>query len=208
MEHRFGRNLKYGKLLELATEFQSMRLSPPDVTIKKGSRAGEILAFIRGLRLSARVIYVLRDLLSGRGLEVSWGHLLDNKGACCSPECDIIIHDEGYVQRWNGGADSPVMDFRFIEARKARVVLSCKSTLTDLDRRYPPCLKQFGIKKVFLFAERCDEESFSSLRRRAKEAGYLGLGCLYFTSKRGASTKTDETLNASFFDSLIKATRR
>jgi hypothetical protein len=203
--HKFGTNLAYGKFSEVATEFQTLRLSPPDVKCRPGKRTGEILRFVRGLRLSARVIYILRDQLSGSNLEVSWGHLLDKNKASCSPECDIIIHEKGHVKKWNGdGGNNPIMDFRFIEAEKARAVVSCKSLLTDVDHDYPKDLKRYGVKRVFLFAESCQTEHFKKLNFKAKKAGYTALGCLYFTSSKGEGFKTDETLHANFAEAIGK----
>jgi hypothetical protein len=202
--HTFALNLAYGKFSEAAAEFQGLRLSPPDVTVGTGKRTGEILRFVRGLRLSARVIYILRDQLSGSDLEVSWGHLLDKDGAYCSPECDIIIHEKGFVQKWNGN-EHPIMDFRFIEARKTRAVVSCKSSLTDVDHAYPKSLQQFGVKKVFLFAECCRSDHFKRLSVKAKNAGYTALGCLYLTFPTVEEFKTDETIHAAFVKAVEKA---
>lgn len=195
--HKFGLTLAFSRFSEVATEFQRLRLSPPAVKSSSGKRTGEILRFVRGLRLSARVIYILRDQMSNSALEVSWGHLLDNNQASCSPECDIIIHERGFVQKWNGN-DHPIMDFRFIEAKKTRAVVSCKSFLADIDCSYPKDLRQFGIKKVFLFAECCRSDKFQTLSNNAKKAGYAGLGCLYLTSPDGSVFETDETIHMKF----------
>jgi hypothetical protein len=206
VEHRFGVNLANGKFSEVAAEFQGLRRSLPDVKCSPGKRTGEILRFVRGLRLSARIIYILRDQLSGSDLEVSWGHLLDKNKASCSPECDIIIHEKGHVKKWNGdGGNNPIMDFRFIEAEKARAVVSCKSKLKDVDHAYPKDLKRYGVKKVFLFAESCHTKHFKKLNAKAKKAGYTALGCLYFTSPKGDVFKTDETLHASFAKAVKNA---
>ncbi len=201
--HKFGVHLQFGKFAELATEFQGRRLSPPDVKSAPGKRTGEILRFVRGLRLSARVIYILRGILSGEDVEVSWGHLLDGDRAYCSRECDIIIHDKGYVDKWNGD-QHPVMDFRFIDAEKAHVVVSCKSILTNVDTDYPKEMRKFGIKHTFLFAECCAKADFKELHAKAKKAGYAGLGCLYFTSPKAGGFTTDETVHADFGKAVCK----
>ncbi|MFQ5821494.1 MAG: hypothetical protein ACE5I5_16040, partial [Candidatus Heimdallarchaeota archaeon] len=83
---------------------------------------GRILPFVRGLRLSAHLIYTIREILSGTELEANWGHLLDEEGNYCSAECDIIIHLRGHYMRWNGSID-PIMDFRFIEQQNAIAVI-------------------------------------------------------------------------------------
>jgi len=202
--HKFGLNLAYGRFSELAVELHGLRESPPYVKPGSGKRTGEILRFVRGLRLSAQIIYILRDHLSGSDLEISWGHLLDETNASCSPECDIIIHKKGHLRKWNGG-EHPIMDFRFIEASKAQAVVSCKSSLTDIDRAYPKGLQRYGVKKVFLFAECCRNDHFKALTLQAKQAGYAALGCLYFTHAKNEGFKTDEKIHKHFIDSVRKA---
>lgn len=205
--HKFGANLAYGKFNELAAEFQGLRLSPPDAPVSPGTRSGEILRFVRGLRLSARVIYILRGILSGENVEVSWGHLLNEDRAICSRECDIIVHGKGYVNKWNG-EEHPVMDFRFIDASKAHAIVSCKSILTTVDVDYPKEMKQFGIKNTFLFAECCAKDDFEELKKKSRKAGYAALGCLYFTSLKTAGFATDDSVHHHFADSISKCVSR
>jgi hypothetical protein len=202
--HKFGLNLALTKFSQLAVELQGLRDSPPRIKAESGRRTGEILRFIRGLRLSAQVIYILREHLSDSDLEVSWGHLLDEDKAMCSPECDIIIHEKGHVARWNGG-EHPIMDFRFIAASKARAVVSCKSSLTDVDQVYPHDLLSHGVNKVFLFAECCRSDRFTALSKKAKRAGYSALGCLYFNDEKNGGYKTDEKGHVTFVDAVRKA---
>ncbi len=205
--HKFGAHLAYGKFNQLATEFQGLRLSPPDVRVSPGKREGEILRFVRGLRLSARVIYILRGMLSGQNVEVSWGHLLNKDRATCSRECDIIIHEKGYVDKWNG-EEHPVMDFRFIDAAKAHAIVSCKSILTAVDTDYPKEMKEFGVKNTFLFAECCTKDDFDELKKKSKKAGYAALGCLYFTSKKARGFSTDDSVHQHFADAVSKCVSR
>jgi len=199
----FGEALGFTELSELVTELLWLRQAPPEVTETPGHREGDILGFVRGLRLSARLTYFLRERLSGTQYEVDWGHLLDAALASCSPECDIVIHTKGHHRRWNGG-EHPIMDFRFIQASAARAVISCKSTLSAIDTRYPQVVKTFGVKQVFLFAECCKESRFEGLRKTAKNAGYAGLYCLYFTNTNGMGVKQDERLYAAFVKSVSK----
>src|SRR5216684_1407952 len=152
--HVLGVALKNEPLTGMAAQLWSLRSAPALVKRKDGKYEGGILGFVKGLRLSAGVIYYLKQKLSQTDLEVSWGHLLDHKEASCSPECDVIVHSKGSVQKWNG-TDHPIMEFKFVGIAHARAVISCKSQLTSVDKGYPKALKKFGVKKVFLFAECC-----------------------------------------------------
>lgn len=201
----FGAHLGFGQLSELATELQGLRQNPPKISSTPGSRAGDILGFVRGLRISARLAYFLRDRLSSYAavIDVSWGHLLDDNEnlASCSPECDIIIHAKGFHRRWNGG-ERPLMDFCFIKASAARSVVSCKATLTSIDKKYPKAMKEFGVAKVFLFAECCEQSAFARMKAAARKAGYSGLYCLYFTKKGQAGFQRNENLYVEFVEAI------
>src|SRR6266576_7224155 len=102
-QQRLGQVLRVEQLTALTVELQKLRSNPPIVKRRAGIREGDILGFVRGLRLSARLIYFLRERLSSTGLEVNWGHLLDQSEESCSPECDVIVHTPGHVREWNGG---------------------------------------------------------------------------------------------------------
>lgn len=171
-----------------------------------GRYEGDILGFVKGLKLSAGVIYFLRERLSSTDLEINWGHLLDQEKDSCSPECDAIVHTKGHVRKWNG-TETPIMDFRFVSTTNVRAVVSCKSKLTAIDKDYPKALKKYGVKNVFLFAECCDEGQFPRLRAAATSAGYRGLWCLYLTQKKGSSFKTDEKMLIAFGDAVHTAER-
>jgi len=201
---QFGFALGFGDLIGLATELQELRLAPPAVTTGKGTRTGDILGFVRGLRLSARVAYFLRDQISHTECEVSWGHLLDDNDASCSSECDIIIHKRGHHRRWNG-TDRPIMDFRFVRAVHAKAVVSCKSMLTSVDAKYPNSLKKFGVKRVFLFAECCKDTHLPRLKKAARKAGYAGLCCLYVIKTRKPGFTRNEKMYRSFSNGVLKA---
>jgi hypothetical protein len=168
---------------------------------------GRILAFVRGLRLSARLIYVLRTALSDRGVEVSWGHLLDENERLCSPECDVIIHKSGSVQRWNGH-EEPVMDFRFVSCTRAVAVVSCKSLLDSVDRDLKAYCAQMQryVKRVLLFAECCRPRKVERLSRAAKEAGYGGLWYLYVLEEGSSEPTVDERVWMDFLQTLRRLT--
>lgn len=202
----FGASLGIEQLVGLAAELQKLRHHPPLVKRADGKYEGDILGFVRGLRLSARVIYFLRERLSRTELEVSWGHILDTNEQSCSPECDVIIHTKGHIRKWNGnGGDKPVMEFKFIDASSVRAVVSCKSLLNSIDQNYPAALKVFGVQSVFLFAECCRESRWVGLHKKARKVGYRGASCLYFTEEDESLIKTDESMYVSFGESVVKA---
>ncbi len=202
---KFGKLLRVEQLTALTAELQKLRSNPPLVKRTPGKDEGNILGFVRGLRLSARLIYFLRERLSSTGLEVNWGHLLDQSEESCSPECDVIVHTRGHLREWNG-SNNPIMNFKFIEAASVRAVVSCKSLINSVDRRYPKTLKKHGVSDLFLFAECCRESRFQQLHSSAKAAGYRGLWCLYLTQKDG-SFQTDESMYAAFGDAVFAAVK-
>jgi hypothetical protein len=198
-----GVGLANEQLAALAAQLLNCREFPPLVTRSDGKYEGDILGFVKGLRLSAGVIYFFREKLDHLDLEVSWGHLLDDKQQYCSRECDVIIHSKGSVRTWNGGKH-PIMEFRFVDVAKARAVISCKSLLTSIDKEYPKEMKKFGVKKVFLFAECSSATNFPNLRKEAKKAGYADLCCLYFTTPQGF-VKKDERMWFDFGNKVLAA---
>lgn len=199
----FGSHLSIEQLTELAAELQKLRAYPPITKRADGKYEGDILGFVKGLRLSAKVIYFLREYLSDMDFEVSWGHLLDINEQSCSPECDVIIHNKGYIRKWNGGKD-PIMEFKFIRANSARVVISCKSLLNSVDVNYPTALKKFGLKNIILFAECCPENKYDIYRKKAKSAGYKDLFVLYFTKKSEMEFSTDGNVHVQFGNCIRK----
>jgi len=200
---KFGQTIRLGQLFELTNELLKLRQYPPVTQRSKGKYEGDILGFVKGLRLSARILYFLREHLSETGLHVSWGHLISDNEESCSPECDIIVHEPGYVRRWNG-FENPVMNFSFINARSARLVVSCKSKISSIDAQYPKDLKKHGIDNVFLFAETCKESALKGLQLRAVQAGYVGLWCLYTTTNAQSSfIQTDDGMLIDFGSNIL-----
>jgi hypothetical protein len=207
-EVTFGGSLAVEQLVSLTAELQKLRHHPPLTRRESGRYEGDILGFVKGLRLSARVVYFLREYLSVTDLEVSWGHVLNEEEQSCSPECDIIIHSKGHIRNWNGGSN-PIMNFKFVHAEAVRAVVSCKSQLDSIDSKYPKALMKFGIDQVFLFAESCRHDRLIALRAAAKKGGYSGLWCLY-TTETGAEDpfiKADEAMYIEFGKAIRKAVK-
>jgi hypothetical protein len=174
---------------------------------KSGSNKGLILPFVRGLRFSALLIYAIREFLKGTGLTASWGHIIDEEGKFCSRECDIIIHREGHIARWNGdGGTEAVMDFKFIEQANTIAVISCKSYLaskSSIEKQYCEDLKNY-VDKVWLFAECCPPAQIATIREAATEIGYEYFWPLY-TWNRKTDTTEDPEIEWEDFVSKIKA---
>jgi len=178
-----SRTLLESRFRSMTHDFTFWRMDDFIRRLEATKSKGRILPFIRGLRLSAHLIYAIRELLEGTDLTANWGHLLDERGILCSPECDIIIHrKDGQVSRWNGN-EKPVMDFRFISMEGSLAVVSCKSRLIKIDKSYAKLMKKF-VKRVWLFAECCGPRSSKSLEESAKKAGYQKFWYLYTWSPK------------------------
>jgi hypothetical protein len=171
------------KFMQIFASFSNWRVDSFIRQIEAEKKKGRVLPFVRGLRLSAQLVYCLRELLSGSGLTANWGHLLDSKGNFCSCECDVIIHKNGHIGRWDGD-EHPVMDFKFISQEKAIAVISCKSYLkaSYVDKQYCESIKEF-VDRVWLFAECCDPNSIERIRNKAEECGYDKFWPLYTWNK-------------------------
>lgn len=187
----------------MAGELYLLREEYPPLTKRAdGKYEGDILAFVKGLRISSLLTYCLRDWLSGSQWDASWGHVIDKEGKSCSPECDIIIH-KGYVRHWNGdGGMRPVMDFKFVDASDVLAVVSCKSRVATVDDDYPSQLKKYGVERVLLFGECCSATNYDNLFAKAKEAGYLGLWCAYHHDGSGEGFITNEVMYAAFYQAV------
>jgi hypothetical protein len=83
------------RLMEMFSTFQNWRMDSFIRDMEAKRQKGRILPFVRGLRLSALLIYAIREMLEGTGLTANWGHLIDDEGHYCSCECDVIIHQKG-----------------------------------------------------------------------------------------------------------------
>lgn len=151
----------------------------------KKHKRGDILSFVKGLRLSARLIYILRKKLSDFHVDINWGHIQDDGKRLCSPECDIIIHKGGISDTWNGDNDHrPVMDFHFIQRDSVKAVISCKSMIDSIDDDFALVVrKEFKINNLFIFAEAAQSSHYMKLKASAKKSGYKGLWTLYNVGK-------------------------
>ena len=188
------------ELTDLSHELQD--LSDYKLTSNGGGQyTGSILGFVKGLRLSAKLIYFLRTALSSSPFEVSWGHIMDPTNGSISPECDVIIHNRGHLGRWNGG-EHPVMDFRFVETSNVRAVVSCKSRLATIDDEYPRLLAKHSISNVILFAECCARSNYENLKGKALAAGYSGLWCAYFLGESEDEMIEDENHRLDFWHAV------
>lgn len=150
-----------------------------------------VLPFVCGLRLSARLIYILRKRIHGTGLHANWGHVIDPGQHILSRECDIIIH-RGSFDRWNDH-EQPVMDFHFVASGKVVAVISCKSFLQTVDEVYVKDLKPF-VKKVYLFAEYCRAKDRRRLAKHARRVGYRGVWYLYTLEEDGDRPPADRVV--------------
>jgi len=176
----------------MCTEFKEFRMDSFLRFLDKTKAKGRVLPFVRGLRLSAHLIYTLRDFLKGSNLTADWGHLLVDEGEICSVECDIIIHKKCKSYKWNGHKKS-IMDFRFVPQEYAVAVISCKSYIrsTDIEVAYFNDLNKY-IDKIWLFAECCGPRSYESIRKKAIEIGYENFWSLYTYSSKGRINMKEE----------------
>jgi hypothetical protein len=206
-EHRghLATRLNLGEFHSLKEELSQWRVDPQILEMERERPGGIILGFVRGLRLSARLIYAIRHHLSSSNLEVDWGHLLTANGSSCSPECDIIIHLPGYEHIWNGHKD-PIMDFKFINCEKAVAVISCKSFLRVVDRRYSERMRPY-IGNILLFAECCEPNAVERLKRSAESAGYKGFWYLYACNQNTSECIVDEMQWINFIQTLKSLVR-
>lgn len=154
---------------------------------------GNVLPFVRGLRLSSQLIYVIRKKLMGSALTADWGHLLDKDGNYLSPECDIIVYDkQGEEHVWNDDI-KPVFTFKFIKCTHTKLVISCKSFLnpSNIEVDYFNELKKH-VEKIWLFAEYCGPKSPRRIEETAKRIGYQEFFFLYTWSKKTSQRKNEK----------------
>ena len=186
-KHIMERTLPVVELASLAAKFQTWRTTQEIREAERRKGSGLVLPFVKGLWLSAGLVYVLRNIVGESGLKVDWGQLTDESSSLCSPECDVIIH-RGHYARWNDHTE-PVMDFKFVRCTSAVAVVSCKSYASSIDREYSRKLRPY-VSSVFLFSECCAPERLKSLRSRAGAAGYCGFCCLYTYNEKSGECVT------------------
>ena len=63
----------------MVAEFRSWKMCDFIRQLEASRSKGRILPFVRGLRLSAQLVYAVRELLEGTDLTANWGHLLDRE---------------------------------------------------------------------------------------------------------------------------------
>jgi hypothetical protein len=164
-----------------------------------------ILRFVTGLRFSALLIYNIRTILRNTNLAANWGAILKRRDKKCSPECDIIVHT-GSEWAWDGEDDvgGPVMDFHFVPQENVKLVVSCKSCLTQIDGAIRNDIAKLSdwVDNVWLFAECCQCGQVSKLRRDSRHAGYKRFSYLYTLKKTGGPGKYDERGWFSFAQAL------
>jgi hypothetical protein len=193
----------FHKLME---ELLQWRIDPEIQKLEKKKPGGLVLGFVKGLRLSARLIYAIRKNLSQSNLEVDWGHLLDVERDQLSPECDIIIHRKGYIQRWNGDRSDKIMDVSFVDSRLVIAVISCKSSIKAVDVEYCKRMRKY-VPDILLFAECCTPGAVKKLKESAKSAGYKGFWYLY-TCTRSSEHSHDENQWEDFIEVINRITAR
>jgi len=203
-----ARQLKLRKISALARELEDWRA---DSGIRQAKmEGGGVFDFVKGLRLAARLIYILKNRLSEYGLDANWGQILDKDGFYLSPECDIIVHRGGYFDRWNGegGEINNVMDFRFIELKKVVAVISCKSYLTSISkeyRKYCQKLKPYlRGKKFWLFAECIPHGKEKTLDKKARNIGHSKFWYLYTWDEKNSQPEENRPLWEKFIDEIDK----
>jgi hypothetical protein len=182
-------------------ELASWKIDPTVQAMEQKLEQGRILGFVRGLRLSAQLIYIIRESLLSAGLSVDWGHIIDDDEIHCSPECDVIIH-RGFRRQWDGNI-KPVMDFKFVDCRNAVAVISCKSFMDRIDRGYAREMKPY-LSNVFLFAECCEPRRVKTLKNSARTAGYKGFWYLYTWDRKTLERTKNEEEWCDFLTTLEK----
>jgi hypothetical protein len=198
-KHGVGASVRIEGFHRLFVELQRWRTSDDLKLLEAAKGSALVLPFVKGLRLSARLVYILRVELSATNLRVDWGQILDNNDKWCSPECDIIVH-KGHTGVWNDTKE-PVMDFKFVRQECAVAVISCKSYAKDVDKEYAHKLRKY-VKHVFLFAECCAPSRVAALRKKARQAGYAAFGYLYAFDEKRNECIPDEREWHSFLDTI------
>lgn len=197
------------KLSRLANELIEWRSNHEISQIDR--EGGGVFDFVKGLRLAARLIYILRERLAKHSLEANWGQVMDDNGVYLSPECDIIVHANGHLDRWNGEGPSEIgniMDFRFIELKHVLAVISCKSYLSSVserDQKYCARLKPYlKGRKLWLFAECIPKGKEKEMRGKARKAGHDVLWYLYTWDDKNLLPEQDRPQWQEFLQAVDK----
>ena len=94
---RMELRLRTEPFLGLTEELVQWRLDPIIRLMETTKDRGRILGFVKGLRLSARILYILRTIVSSQKLEVSWGHLVDDEGILETSQALAMSFEGGLV---------------------------------------------------------------------------------------------------------------
>ena len=187
------------KYESLFAKLTSYRLDPyiKKLDASQEKNPGKVFPFARGLRFSSLLIYTIRKNLQHQSLTANWGQIINEDGMLLSNECDIIIHTtrNNDEERWNGdGHGNNIMDFRFIDEKDVKVVVSCKSFITSstVEIDYYQNLRNF-VSRIWLFAECCGPRSSVSIETNAKSTGYEHFFYLYTYNK--VNDKTTQKFN-------------
>jgi hypothetical protein len=192
------------RYLKVSQPLLSHRIDPfiREVEKRKGKNKGYIMSFVRGLRMSALIIYQLREILSDTDYSAYWGQIISEDGKYLSNECDILISKKGaFEKKWNGEGQENIMDFRFIRQEHVKLAISCKSFLTtsEVEKEYCENMKKY-IDHVWLFAECCGPQSVELIQKIATEYGYGDFFYLYTWNRlvEVQATKLDENVWRNF----------
>jgi predicted nucleic acid-binding Zn ribbon protein len=206
MGNNIGQTLQEDQFNEIFYGFQTWHISNFIKLLNKNNNKGGVLPFVRGLRLSAQIIYAIREIISDKPhLDANWGHIVDKDENFCSRECDIIIHKKGQLRKWNGKGN--VMDFRFIKNEHALIVISCKSfvdsSVIAKEKTYCNEMKKY-VKKIWLFGECCTPSSIDALTKKSKQIGFKNFWHSYTWNK-----KTDEVIpNYKGWNNFVKEIKK
>lgn len=178
MVHNLEIGQRKEELNKLVGALTAFRFDPTIYAAKR-----KTLPFVQGLRFSSLLIYALRRLLVpyGNGIFVNWGLIIDDNDGV-SPECDILVHREKRME-WNGDP-CPVMSFAFVPKEAVVLVISCKSKIDRVDRKYAELMKSWT-PRLWLVSECCVCGASDKLKGRATAAGYDEFWPLYELDNAG-----------------------
>ena len=189
-------------LVSLSAILVEWRAAHDQQMLQKPRRTEHVFDFVKGLRFSANLIYILREILSRSEIQVHWGQVVADNDGLLSPECDVIIHRRGHCHCWNGGRHDQVMEFKFIRRSDVLAVISCKSFLKGIvqeHRDYCARMKPYVDKRrLWLFAECVPVGRESKLLNDAKNTGYEKCWYLYSWDGHNSRAQQDRKLWEDF----------